>query len=89
MNGPIILHQLVHPSLLIGGGGGGVGGGLLIVTVLCGGRREPEMALERAFTLKSNFHRYLGTANCSPHGDLVLLISMECPLNYVIAVITE
>lgn len=25
MNGPIILHQLVHPSLLIGGGGGARG----------------------------------------------------------------
>lgn len=58
-----------------------------MVTVLCGGRREPEMALERPFTLKCNFHHYLGAADCSPHHDLVLLISMKCPLNYVIAVI--
>ena len=61
---------------------------MFVVTVLCGGRREPEMALERAFTLKCNFHHYLGTANCSPHDDLVLLISMECPLDYVISVIS-
>lgn len=45
------------------------------------------MALERAFTLKYNYHHYLGTAKCSPPDDLVLFISVECPLNYVISVI--
>lgn len=45
------------------------------------------MALERAFTLKCNYHDYLGTAKCSPPDDLVLLISIECPLNYVISVL--
>lgn len=60
---------------------------MFVATVLCGGKRETEMALEGAFMLKCNFHHYLGTADCSPRDDLVLLISEECPLNYVISVI--
>lgn len=50
-------------------------------------RGETGMALERAITLKCNFHYYLGSTDCGPHDDLVLIISVECPPNYVISVI--
>lgn len=57
MNGPIILHQLVHPSLLIGGGGGE---GVFMVTVLCGGRRGARDGISEAFHAEMQFPSLFG-----------------------------
>lgn len=72
MNGPIILHQLVHPSLLIGGGGGGRGGGV--------GR---SWRLQRWLKGELSHKNAIFTTIWQPRDDLVLLDALKCPLDYV------
>lgn len=86
MNGPIILYQLVHPSPLIGGVGAGCVCGERGAEGGCGDLASLQWRhLENRLLQRGVISDHLDVSDGGPRcDDLVSLISMQCPPNYVI-----